>query len=49
MLSDYHNNFFVWNVTVAESAADARPELLQTFSVTDAGFGHLKDFVLVQN
>ena len=47
IVGDYHNNFFVWNVTVAESAADARPELLQTFSVTDAGFGHLKDFVLV--
>jgi WD40 repeat protein/Ca2+-binding EF-hand superfamily protein/stress response protein SCP2 len=49
IVGDYQNNFHVWNVTVAESAADARPELLQTFSIKDAGFGHLKDFVLVEH
>ena len=35
-------------MTVAECSS-ARPELLQTFSIKDAGFKHLKDFVLVEH
>ena len=38
-----------FGTTIAETSADQRPEVLQTFKITDGGFGHLRDFVLVSD